>query len=76
MELLQNLKQKLEQNPNLTKTEKLELAVQEVLNQLPMMARSTCQVFLNSYLPFDQLDDSVIDEGMQELKELLELFEG
>ena len=76
MELLQSLKQKLEQNPNLSKQEKLELAVQEVMTLLPPMARSTCQVFMNSYLQFDQLDDSVIDEGMQELKELLELFEG
>lgn len=76
MELLQNLKQKLEQNPNLTKQAKLELAVQEVMTLLPPMARSTCQVFMTSYLQFDNLTDEIIDEGMQELKELLELFEG
>lgn len=74
MELLQNLKQTLEQNPNLSKAEKLELAVQEVMNLLPVMARSTCQVFMSSYLQFDELDDDVIDEGIQELRELLELF--
>lgn len=74
MELLQNLKQTLEQNPNLSKAEKLELAVQEVLTILPPMARSTCQVFMSSYLQFDELDDAVIEEGIEELRALLTLF--
>ena len=75
MELLQNLKHQLETHQHMTKAEKLELAVQEILNILPPMAQSTCRIFMSSYLQFDQLDEAVIEEGIAELKELLELFE-
>ena len=75
MELLLEVKQTLIENSHLTKVEKLEIVAENMVKLLPTMVQSTCRVFMNSYLNFDDVDESAIDEGIEIVRELLDLLE-
>ena len=75
MELLLEVKQTLIENHQLTKAEKLEMVADSMVQLLPPMVQSTCRVFMSSYLNFDDVDESTIDDGIAIVRELLDLLE-